>query len=104
MVVSGDGATVDGIASERDVVRNLGTEDALARPITEIMTSTVHTCSGEDEVDGLMQQMTDRRIRHVPVVADGALTGIISIGDVVKNRISELEYERDALDQYLRQS
>lgn len=104
VVVSTDGTSVDGIASERDVVRNLGATDALDRPVATIMTASVHTCSGDDEINDLMQQMTEHRIRHVPVVADTALTGIISIGDVVKNRISELEFERDQLDQYLHQS
>ncbi len=105
LIVSTDGARVDGIVSERDVVRRLneGTE-VLDAPVSQIMTSDVHTCEGHDSIDGLMQQMTEHRIRHVPVVADGALVGIISIGDVVKNRITELEFERDQLDSYVHQA
>ena len=65
------------------------------------MTADVHTCEPEDSLDELMALMTEHRIRHVPVVADGRLAGIISIGDVVKNRIGELEFERDQLDRYI---
>ena len=65
------------------------------------MTVDVQTCEGEHPVNDLMQVMTERRIRHVPVVKDGALTGIISIGDVVKSRMSQLEFERDQLDSYV---
>jgi CBS domain-containing protein len=105
LIVSRDGAAVDGIVSERDVVRKLyGNEGVLDEPVQSIMTSTVQTCEGTDEVDHLMKLMTNHRIRHVPVVADGRLTGIISIGDVVKSRIGELEFERDQLDHYLHQT
>lgn len=105
LIVSSDGAQVDGIVSERDVVRRLneGTE-VLDAPVSQIMTGDVHTCEGHDSLHGLMQQMTDHRIRHVPVVAEGKLVGIISIGDVVKNRITELEFERDQLDSYVHQA
>ena len=68
------------------------------------MTAEVRTCAGDDGLTELMQTMTEHRIRHVPVVADGRLTGIISIGDVVKNRIGELEFERDQLDHYVHQT
>jgi CBS domain-containing protein len=105
LVVSSDGAAVDGIVSERDVVRRLRDDEALLdQPVSTIMTAEVHTCVGPDPLTELMQLMTDQRIRHVPVVADGALTGIISIGDVVKNRITELEFERDQLDHYVHQT
>jgi CBS domain-containing protein len=105
VIVSGDGGSVDGIVSERDVVRRLGEDSGvLDRPISVIMTSEVRTCSGTDHLNDLMQVMTDHRIRHVPVVDDGTLTGIISIGDVVKNRITELEFERDQLDHYVHQT
>ncbi len=105
LIVSTDGSAVDGIVSERDVVRKLyGNEGVLDESVESIMTSTVQTCEGGDEVDHLMKLMTDHRIRHVPVVADGRLTGIISIGDVVKSRIGELEFERDQLDHYLHQT
>ena len=102
LVVSDDGERVSGIVSERDVVRQLHSDtEVLERPVSQIMTTDVRTCSGGDAVTDLMQTMTDHRIRHVPVVADGRLTGIISIGDVVKSRIGELEFERDQLDTYL---
>ncbi len=105
LVVSSDGAAVDGIVSERDVVRRLGADESvLQTPVGDIMTIDVHTCTGEDTVNGLMQVMTERRIRHIPVVAEGRLTGIVSIGDVVKHRMSELEFERDQLDSYVHSS
>ena len=105
LVVSEDGERVSGIVSERDVVRRLhDDEGVLDSPVSAIMTADVRTCSGEDALTELMQTMTEHRIRHVPVVADGRLTGIISIGDVVKNRIGELEFERDQLDHYVHQT
>ena len=105
LVVSEDGERVSGIVSERDVVRRLHADEAvLDTAVSQIMTSDVRTCAGEDAVTDLMQTMTEHRIRHVPVVADGRLTGIISIGDVVKNRIGELEFERDQLDHYVHQT
>lgn len=105
LVVSDDGERVSGIVSERDVVRRLHADEAvLDSAVSAIMTPDVHTCSGEDGLTDLMQTMTEHRIRHVPVVADGRLTGIISIGDVVKSRIGELEFERDQLDSYVHQT
>ena len=105
LVVSEDGSTVLGIVSERDVVRRLHADEAvLSSTVRTIMTSDVRTCAGEDGLTELMQTMTEHRIRHVPVVADGRLTGIISIGDVVKSRIGELEFERDQLDSYVHQT
>ena len=105
LIVSIDGTTVDGIVSERDVVRHLlDSEDVLAATVSSIMTSSVRTCEGTTLVDELMQVMTEHRVRHVPVLTDGKLTGIISIGDVVKSRIGELEFERDQLDNYLHQT
>jgi CBS domain-containing protein len=105
LVVSEDGERVTGIVSERDVVRRLHADTGvLDSPVRSIMTSDVRTCAGEDALTDLMQTMTEHRIRHVPVVADGRLTGIISIGDVVKNRIGELEFERDQLDHYVHQT
>jgi CBS domain-containing protein len=105
LVVSEDGERVTGIVSERDVVRRLH-QDAtvLDHAVSSIMTADVRTCGGDDGLTELMQTMTEHRIRHVPVVADGRLTGIISIGDVVKNRIGELEFERDQLDSYVHQT
>jgi CBS domain-containing protein len=102
-VVSADGE-IDGIVSERDIVRHLSAAGGalLDHPVSSIMTAEVITCRRETTVEDLMRVMTDRRIRHVPVVDDeGALVGIVSIGDVVKSRISELESERDDLVGYI---
>lgn len=105
LIVSVDGESVDGIVSERDVVRRLhDRSDVLDILVSEIMTTTVRTCEGEEPLTELMQVMTEHRIRHVPVLSNGKLTGIISIGDVVKNRIGELEFERDQLDSYVHQT
>jgi CBS domain-containing protein len=105
VVVSGDGGAVDGIVSERDIVRRLAESDAvLDGTVSAIMTSDVQTCEPDVPVDDLRQLMTDRRIRHVPVVKDGVLVGIISIGDVVKSSIGQLQFERDQLDSYLHQT
>ena len=105
LVVSEDGERVTGIVSERDVVRRLHADEAvLDTVVRDIMTADVRTCAAEDGLTDLMQTMTQHRIRHVPVVADGRLTGIISIGDVVKSRIGELEFERDQLDSYVHQT
>jgi CBS domain-containing protein len=93
-----------GIVSERDVVRRLADDASglLDRQVAEIMTVDVVTCSKETSVEDLARTMTERRIRHVPVVdSDGGLVGIVSIGDVVKSRISELEGERDDLVGYI---
>ncbi|MDR7251253.1 CBS domain-containing protein [Nocardioides sp. BE266] len=105
LVVSHDGESVTGIVSERDVVRRLHADEAvLDSAVSSIMTAEVRTCAGSDDLTDLMQLMTEHRIRHVPVVAEEKLTGIISIGDVVKNRIGELEFERDQLDSYVHQT
>jgi len=105
VVVSGDGETVDGIVSERDVVRRLHDDEAvLGGAVAAIMTSDVETCRPDTTVDDLRVLMTERRIRHVPVVTDGRLTGIISIGDVVKSSLDQLQFERDQLDSYVHQT
>ena len=105
VVVSGDGNSVDGIVSERDVVRKLNGNDAiLDSAVEQIMTSVVQTFEPGHDVDELMVQMTEKRIRHVPVVDDGDLVAVISIGDVVKSRITQLEFERDQLDSYVHQT
>jgi len=102
LVVSHDGKAVEGIVSERDIVRRLQSDPGvLDATVESIMTSDVASCDPHDSVDALMRLMTDRRIRHVPVVTDGALQGIVSIGDVVKSRIGELEFERDQLNNYV---
>ncbi|NTW38937.1 MAG: CBS domain-containing protein [Cellulomonadaceae bacterium] len=103
LVVSADGLAVDGIVSERDVVRRLHTagDAILDGPVSAIMTPQVHACAPQDKVDELMEVMTTRRIRHLPVVVDDRLIGIISIGDVVKHRIAEVQDERDQLTAYI---
>ncbi|WP_055482959.1 CBS domain-containing protein [Sphaerimonospora mesophila] len=103
VVVSEDGETIVGIVSERDVVRRLYERGAgiLDRPVSTIMTSEVRTCTPDANVEELRRTMTDHRVRHVPVVRDGRLVGIVSIGDVVKSAIEELETEKDALVGYL---
>jgi CBS domain-containing protein len=103
VVVSQDGASVEGIVSERDIVRALAERGAavMAEPITAIYTADVFTVTPETLLDDVMRIMTQHRIRHVPVVVDGGLQGIVSIGDVVKNRIDELETERAALTDYI---
>ncbi len=101
-----DNDAVVGIVSERDVVRQLDQHggDLLNSPIAEIMTADVVTCAATDTVDALAATMTERRIRHMPVVAEGRLVGIVSIGDVVKHKISALQFERDQLDHYVHQT
>jgi CBS domain-containing protein len=103
LVVSADGVAVEGIVSERDVVRSLCSEGdgVLNRPVRVIMTETVKTCLPEDSTDDLMAAMTQHRIRHVPVLVDGRLAGIVSIGDVVKGCVEELQSERDQLTAYI---
>ena len=103
LVVSPDGSTVTGIVSERDVVRRLvvtGTA-LLDQPVSQIMTARVRTRSLTDTVEELMVLMTQLRFRHVPVVDGGRLVGIVSIGDVVKQRLEELQTERDHLSAYI---
>ena len=105
LIVSSDGSTIDGIVSERDVVRHLHSDGTVINnTVQAIMTAVVQTCDQDTQVDELMKTMTERRIRHVPVVEDGRLVGIISIGDVVKHRIDQLEFERDQLDSYVHQT
>ena len=101
-VVDGDGR-LKGIVSERDVVRTLSArgESVLQELVSSIMSSTVHTCSPDDDTESLMRIMTERRIRHVPVVDGGRLSGIVSIGDVVKDRIEELEKNKTELIEYI---
>jgi CBS domain-containing protein len=105
LIVSSDGTTLEGIVSERDVVRHLHNDGTVVNnTVAAIMTAVVETCDQDTNVDELMKIMTQRRIRHVPVVQEGRLIGIISIGDVVKHRIDQLEFERDQLDSYVHQT
>jgi CBS domain-containing protein len=103
LVVSEDGEAVDGILSERDIVIALAEhgEDLLSRRVRNIMTPTVITCDPGDTVVELMAEMTNRRIRHFPVVADGRLCGIVSIGDLVKSRLDEVEFEANSLRSFI---
>jgi CBS domain-containing protein len=104
VVVTGADRRIVGILSERDVVRVLGDNGpaALDLPISEVMTRKVTTCSMRDTVAELMERMTTGKFRHVPVVEDGRLAGLVSIGDVVKWRVHEIEDESDALRDYIR--
>jgi len=105
LVVSDDGQSVDGIVSERDVVRRLHENtELLSATVGSIMTGEVRTCTPDDQLDDLMSLMTERRIRHVPVCEGEQLVGIVSIGDVVKHKIDALQFERDQLDSYVHQS
>lgn len=100
-----DGAGVIGIVSERDVVRHLQTTgpDLLRRPVADIMSDVAVTCRPDDPVDVLAALMTNNRVRHVPVLDGGRLVGIVSIGDVVKIRMEELQAERQQLQAYITQ-
>ena len=106
LVVSADGRTITGIVSERDVVHALSHgPEALTRPVASIMTSHVFCAPPEAHTDELMHLMTEKRVRHIPVTdTDGVLLGIVSIGDVVKSRLGELEGERAALLEYITKS
>lgn len=103
LVISADGQRVDGIVSERDVIGRIAQEgpSVLERPVGEIMIRKVVTCTRQDDIAHLMETMTERRIRHLPVTENGSLIGIVSIGDVVKHRILETEREASALRQYI---
>ena len=103
LVVSGDGRVIDGIVSERDIVRRLDRlgSELLSASVASIMSSPVHTCAPDDTPESVMATMTNRRIRHVPVVRDGVLCGLVSIGDVVKSRIEALEADHKVLVEYI---
>jgi CBS domain-containing protein len=103
VIVSADGRRVDGIVSERDVVRALAARGAaiLSEPVSAIHTTNVRSVTPDAALEDVERLMTERRFRHVPVVVDGALRGVVSIGDVVKNRIGELEDERSTLAGYI---
>ncbi len=103
MPVSSPGGALVGIVSERDVVAALAEHgrDALERPVEEIMTRRVITCTRADHIDDLMARMTEGRMRHLPVLEGDQLVGIVSIGDVVKARMGEIEAEAQALKDYI---
>ena len=102
IVIVGDNGEVAGILSERDVIRRLGERgsEALQEPASQSMTAAVITCQESSTLDELMELMTQGRFRHVPVIEDGALVGIVSIGDIVKNHIAEVEMEVTAMRGY----
>ena len=103
LVVSEDSDSIDGVLSERDIVIALNEYGAalLSLPVDEIMTHSVVTCDPADTVQDLMAEMTSRRFRHVPVLRDGRLCGIVSIGDLVKNRLDEVEFEANSLRSFI---
>jgi len=103
MVVVDEAGTLVGIVSERDVVRRLNERGAelLHSPVTEIMTTRVVTCEPGEAVTNLAKIMTERRIRHMPVVSNGRLVGLVSIGDVVRGRIELLESQSEQLESYI---
>jgi CBS domain-containing protein len=99
VIVSADGKSVDGILSERDIVQALGTRgvDCLDQSTAELMTAKVVGCSPDDRANAILEKMTEGRFRHMPVFEDGKLIGVISIGDAVKARLSEMQSENEAL-------
>jgi len=105
LIVSADGTSMDGIVSERDVVRRLHSDGTvLDNTVGAIMTEVVRTCGPDDTLDDVMHAMTEGRFRHIPVVDGDRLVGIVSIGDLVKHKIDQLQFERDQLDNYVHQT
>ena len=99
VVVSGDGFALDGILSERHIVRALGATGpgCLSEPVSSLMTARITTCEPNERADDVLTKMTEGRFRHMPVIDNGEMIGLISIGDVVKARLAELSMEKDAL-------
>jgi CBS domain-containing protein len=106
LVVSGDGSAVDGIISERDIVKALGTVGAscMTMNVRELMTANVIGCQIDETANSVLEAMTHGRFRHMPVMEDGRMVGVISIGDVVKARIDEIEHENTALTEMISNS
>ena len=100
LVISSDGVTPLGILSERDIVRELGNQGAevLGQTVEKLMTTNLVTCKRDDLADAILQTMTDGRFRHMPVVENGTLVGLVTLGDVVKARLTELAMEKNALE------
>jgi CBS domain-containing protein len=103
LVVTGPDHRIVGIVSERDIVQRLAEQGhtALELPLTDVMTRKVMTCTPADTISSVMERMTEGKFRHLPVVEQGRLTGIVSIGDVVKHRLQEMEREQSALRDYI---
>ncbi len=103
LVVSKTGKSIDGILSERDIVRCMAQPgaDTLALTVAQLMTSKVQTCGTETTIAELMEMMTENKIRHVPIAVEGELVGLVSIGDVVSARLNELEQERKHIEEYI---
>jgi CBS domain-containing protein len=103
VVVTGADGEILGILSERDIIRSLGESGAAAldNPVSRAMTAKVVTCQTQTSIDELMEIMTSGRFRHVPIVENGRLAGIVSIGDVVKYRVAEIERESQAMRDYI---
>lgn len=104
VVIRGAGGRLAGILSERDIVRAISERgaEALALPVRQVMTRTVTTCVEDDTIASVMERMTDGKFRHMPVLRNGELIGLVSIGDVVKQRVEEIEQESEALRDYIR--
>ena len=104
VLIRGAGERLAGILSERDIVRALSEHgaDALALPVGQVMTREVATCGEDDTCASIMERMTAGKFRHMPVIANGQLVGLISIGDVVKQRVEEIEGESEAMRDYIR--
>lgn len=100
VVVSSDGETLDGILSERDIVRELGKRgvSCLTDPVRDLMTSKLTTCSPSNSALEVLEMMTEGRFRHLPVMQDGKMVGLISIGDAVKGRLAQLSMEKESLE------
>lgn len=102
LLVSSDGKTMTGIVSERDIVRKLrGLDRPRAATVQQIMTTDMQVCSPDDSFGSLMSSMTEHRVRHIPVIENGEIVGLVSIGDAVKYRMDQLEFERDQLENYV---
>lgn len=104
VVIRGAGGRLAGILSERDIVRAVSERGTLALtlPVGQVMTRNVVTCGEDDSCASIMEQMTERKFRHMPVLNNGKLVGLISIGDVVKQRVEEIERESEAMRDYIR--
>lgn len=104
LLVSGGGFAVDGILSERDIVRELGTRgpECMADKVADLMTTKVESCGPGDTAEYVLKTMTQGRFRHMPVVEDGKLLGVVSIGDVVKARLNEISMEKSALEDMIK--